>query len=504
MTVMSLIDFWRLRLSHQGIRPIIRPCHVNIANALTDVMLGKLSTPNLMILQPPRTAKSDILQAFIEWSLSYFPDSEYITGAYGDELSTKMTEGVRNTLTSEWYTSCRSSDWGAHVKPKGSKDGGRKDYFHTVEGGCVKGVGKGTGATGFGAGKLRPEFGGAIVIDDPIKVQDAVSPAVRKSTVTWITDTLSSRRNRKEKPMTPMILDMQRVHSQDPAGYLLANERHRWTVLQVPAHDEDNKSIWPARISMAELEEMKELNPDLYNSQFMQNPSNAAYELLKADWFRFFRSYEEIEKKITLKFIVGDTAFKEEDSNDYSVLSCWGVIGLSGLVCLDQIRDKWDFPDLCKAASDFFNKHKKVKPGITPATEAWIEDRASGTSLVQTFRKAGLPFRQWLPPNEDQRIITNSQVLEGPDKVSRVKQSALAIKPGRVLYPWPGLPDCRWVEGHINECAAFSNDDSHLYDDQVDNLTMACLIWMQRGGCVGQIPQVITMSWNDWLTRERG
>jgi predicted phage terminase large subunit-like protein len=503
MTDMNLIDFWRVRRQHQGLKTIVRPCHVKKAEALTDCMLGKLPTPNLMILEPPRVGKTDLVRAFEEHSLTYFPDSEFINTSYADDLATAFTKGVRETLTAQWYKESCSSDWGATVEMRGTLASGRGDYFFTKDGGCIKGVGVGGGITGFGAGKLRRAFGGAIVIDDPMKAQDKDSPTVRKSLVSWYHGTLESRRNRKEDPMTPIILDMQRLHSQDLAGHLLSTERHRWTVVQIPAHDDNNESIWPARISMKELEHMKEYDMETYLAQYMQAPSSMAYELLKPEWFRFFTDFKEIEKRITLKFIVGDTAFKEEDSNDYSVLSCWGALGLNGLVCLDQIRGKWDFPDLVQNAADFYKKHKLPMPNITPVSEAWIEDRASGTSLVQTFRKAGLPFREWLPPNADQRIITSAQVLQGPDKVSRVKQSALAIKPGRVIYPWPGLTDCRWVEGHINECGAFSNDDSHLYDDQVDNLTMACLIWMQRGGCVGGLPSAPTMSWNDWITRSR-
>jgi len=501
MTALSLIDFWRIRRRHEGLKTIVRPCHHTIAEALTHLMLGKLSTPNLMILQPPRTGKSDLLRAFQEWAFSYFPDSEFIDAAYGTDLATKMCEDTRTTLSASWYRDCCDSTWGAHVASRGASVGGRKDYFHTVEGGSVKAVGSGTGSLGFGAGKLRPEFGGAVLIDDPLKLQDATSVAVRKSTVEWIHGALESRRNRKKDPMTPLVLDMQRLHPQDPAGHLLSTERHRWTVIQVPAHDENNQSIWPARISMNELEHLKIYDLDTYLSQYMQSPSTTAYELLISDWWRFWVDRSEVEKRITLKLITADTAFKEGDSNDYSVLQCWGCLGVGGMVLLDQVRGKWDFPDLCKEAIDFLKKHRQPIPGITPVTECWVEDRASGTSLVQTLRKAGLPFRQWLPPHADQKLIDGSQVLSGPDKVSRVKQSSMTIKPGRIFLPWPGLSDCRWVEGLVNECMSFSNDDSHLYDDQVDAMTMANLIWQQRGGGVGAISVVRSNGWQDWLHR---
>lgn len=52
---------------------------------------------------------------------------------------------------------------------------GRQDYFRTTVGGAVYGVGAEGALTGFGAGRKRPEFGGGIVIDDPIQALDALT-----------------------------------------------------------------------------------------------------------------------------------------------------------------------------------------------------------------------------------------------------------------------------------------------------------------------------------------
>ena len=306
------------------------------------------------------------------------------------------------------------------------------------------------------------------------------------------------------KPMTPIVLDMQRLSVHDPAGHFLATERHRWTVVQIPAHDENNKSIWPSRISMEELMHMKEYDNDTYLAQYMQSPSSVLFGTFLPEWWNFWTDEKEIEKRITLKFITADTAFKEEDASDYSVFQCWGCEGLKGLYLLDQIRDKWVFPDLIKAGKAFFEKHTKTQHGITPVTEAWVEDRASGTSLVQTFRREGLPFREWLPPNKEQRIIQNFQKMSGPDKVSRANQSTIPIQSGRIFLPYPGLPGKRWVEYFVNEHTTFSKDMSHLYDDSCDGQTCASLIWQQRGGGVGPLPVWPAdkkLKWYDWLQR---
>lgn len=499
--MLSLIDFWRLQRKHRGEKTIVRACHKRKAEVLTDLVLGRLPTPNLMILEPPRIGKTDLgVRAFQAWAMSYFPDSEFINASYAADLSVSNTRYVRETLTADWYRRLRCSTFGATVELRGENASGRQDYFFTREGGSIKGVGVGGGITGFGAGKLRKEFGGAIIMDDILKAQDKDSPTMRKDAIDWLHGTLESRRNRKKKPMTPMILIMQRLHPQDPAGHLLSTERSRWTVVQIPAIDDAGQSIWPARISLEEMEYMREKDPETYWAQYMQQPSNEQYLLLRPEWWNFWTDINAVERRITLKIITADTAFKEKDSADFSVLQCWGFeIGRAAYL-LDQVRGRWEFPELLSHAREFVKKHAKSRPGITPATEAWVEDRASGTSLVQTLRREGLPFREWLPPHADEKILPNSTVLSGPDKTSRVKQSSIPISSGRVFLPWPGMAGFRWSEGLVSECGAFTSDDSHLYDDQVDTMTEALLIWMQRGGGVGELPVWKTppLKWDDW------
>jgi predicted phage terminase large subunit-like protein len=292
---------------------------------------------------------------------------------------------------------------------------------------------------------------------------------------------------------------MQRLAPDDLAGHILKTERHRWTVVQIPAIDESGQSIWPERISLKELEHMKEYDPETYFAQYMQQPSDAAFSIFKNEWWRFWINISEVEKKITLKIVTADTAFKAKDSSDFTVFQCWGFEGAHGAYLLDQVRGKWEFPELVKVGKDFLAKHTAPRFGIVPAKEAWVEDRASGTSLVQTLQREGLPFREWLPPSANQQVISKEKILSGPDKVSRAKQVTIPIYAGRVYLPYPKLQGFKWVENFVQEHSAFSMDDSHLYDDQVDGETMALLIWQQRGGGNGPIPQTKYMTWDKYL-----
>jgi len=475
-TLPSLLQWYKLKRKYAGENCIIQPFHKIIARSLTDLVLGKLDRPNLMILMPPRMGKTDLGDiSFTAWAQSYFPDAEHILTAYASDLAITNTKMIRGILTSDWYDSMRSEEFGCHPFMSGDTAGGRQDFFHTMEGGSIKGVGMGSGITGFGAGKLRQEYGGCIMIDDPLKAQDYKSAAMRLAAISYINNTLKSRRNNQS---TPLVLIMQRLHPNDPAGMLLKEERDKWTVIQIPALDENNKSIWEERISTQELLDMKEANPELFWGQYQQNPTEANGCIFKPNWWRYWHDIVQVERRITLKIITADTAFSAKDSADFTVYQCWGFEGISGAYLIDSIKGRWEFPDAMRHLKEFWSKHNTRNPGVTPASELWIENKASGQSIEQTIRReTHIPARAWEPNDKT-----------SPDKVGRANQCTMPISTGRVYLPNPRLPGYQWVDGFINEHESFTNDDSHLFDDQVDTETMALLIWQQRGGGRGQIP----------------
>jgi predicted phage terminase large subunit-like protein len=487
---MRLLDFWCLQRQQNGEQTILRDFHHIIANALENILVGAYDKPNLMILMPPRCGKTDLsIKGFIPYALSWYPDSEFITCSFSDSLAVDNTSHVRDTLTSEWYQSLIDDEFGCRVPMKGKNPDGRMDYFKTVEGGSVKGVGVGSGITGFGAGKLREEFGGAIIIDDPTKAQDSDSPTVKQTCIKWFHQTLESRRNRKKMPMTPIILVMQRLASDDLAGHLLKTQRERWNVIEIPAHNEDEISIWPDRISMEELGYMREMDPDTYHAQFMQKPNDSLYAILKNEYWMYYKDPREVEKRLTFKIITADTAFKEKDSADFSVFQCWGFESTKGAYLLDQIRGRWEFPELVAMGKEFFRRHASRTPGQVPVREAWVEDRASGTSLIQTLQRAGLPFREWLPKHADQKVIKEKNRLASTDKVARAKQISMLMYARRIFLPCPKATGKRWVNLFTQETSSFSADNSHAFDDQVDAMTTALLMWQQRGGGTGPLPK---------------
>jgi hypothetical protein len=80
-------------------------------------------------------------------------------------------------------------------------------------------------------GSLTGLGGNLIIIDDPLKLGDAMPEAVRARVIEWYRSTLLSRGD--DKTTTRIVVVMQRVHQNDLVGYL--QEQGGFDVLNLPA-----------------------------------------------------------------------------------------------------------------------------------------------------------------------------------------------------------------------------------------------------------------------------
>lgn len=157
---------------------------------------------------------------------------------------------------------------------------------------------------------------------------------------------------------------------------------------------------------------------------------------------------ESVPEKIHQKILSWDTAFKEGDSADYSVCTCW-VKTDREFICIDMYKDKLTFPDLITKTKLLYEKHM---PDVV-----LVEDKASGQSLIQMFQQTTLPV---LPFRVDR------------DKLSRAVAITPLIESGKV-----GLLKSDWTDDLINECSMFPNGE---YDDIVDSVSQA-LLYLSKG-----------------------
>jgi hypothetical protein len=92
-------------------------------------------------------------------------------------------------------------------------------------------------------GTLTGLGGNLIIIDDPLKLGEAMSEAARGRVIEWFRSTLITRGD--DKAATRIVLVMQRVHQDDLAGYLL--DQGDFEILNLPQSRSAPKlSSWAA------------------------------------------------------------------------------------------------------------------------------------------------------------------------------------------------------------------------------------------------------------------
>lgn len=267
----------------------IAECHERITHEFDEVFCG--STRNVMVNVFPRSGKTELIKSFVLKGLAMNPTARYILVSYSDSLILDTSKKIRDAVCSDWFQEL--FPW-----VKISNDSSAKYLWYTTEGGGVYAVSSKGQITGFGAGiaqadgsdinsflarddenfksafkAYNPDWGGAIIIDDPLKVRDADSSVVRQTVINTFKDTILSRRNDRT---TPMIIIMQRLHKEDLCGYLQQNEPDKWKVVSLPAliEDEDGtkRSLYPEKFTVEELEDMKLNNKYVFETQYQQNP----------------------------------------------------------------------------------------------------------------------------------------------------------------------------------------------------------------------------------------
>ena len=120
---------------------------------------------------------------------------------------------------------------------KAEEAGAHKDRVHHIRGKIylLQGNDKAAEKEGKEIDDFMPawdtDFAGAIIIDDPIKPEDALSDTVRERVNNRFETTI---RNRVNSRKTPIIIIMQRLHEHDLCGYLQEIEPDEWTVITLP------------------------------------------------------------------------------------------------------------------------------------------------------------------------------------------------------------------------------------------------------------------------------
>ncbi len=424
-----------------GGREIVYNWHLDaIAQALMQVEQGV--NCRLLVTLPPRNLKSIAISvAWVAWMLGRNPRLNFVCVSYSGELAAKLARDCRAIINSLWY---RELFPGSRISNKRTAS---NDFEMTAGGGRL--------ATSV-SGTLTGRGGDIIIIDDPIKPDEALSETTRNAVNNWFHTTLASRLNDKDKGA--IITIMQRLHQYDLAGLLL--ETGDWQHLSLPAIAQADERIaigpdrfyqrrtghalHPARQSLAILDQQRrEMGSANFAAQFLQDPVPAAGNLVRADWLQTYEPTFDCASEGTI-IQSWDTASKDNIDNDWSVCITAHVHAREVRI-LDVFRRRLSFPDLLRHTVRLAREHR--------ANTLLIEDQSSGTQLIQSLHSQS--------HTDVPRPL--AQRPEG-DKVSRLAGVSAMIEEGQLLLPH----DASWCAAFKSELLGFPNA---RHDDQVDALS---------------------------------
>jgi predicted phage terminase large subunit-like protein len=463
----------------------------------------------LIVSMPPRMTKS--LSCSVAWPVWEWidrPETQFLTSSYDLNLSTRDALKSRRLIESNWFR----DRWGGNFKIR--KDENQKSRYSNTSGGHRIAI--------TSSGRTTGEGGDIILLDDSHNASEVYSDVKRQSVIDWYDNTMRSRLNNQN---TGGIVHVgQRTHETDVIGHVLKKEGRctvedngKWVHLVMPnefrpatrcvlslpkeikkgikdpdyepkvafedPRTEKDELLCPGRLGRAATEALKPpvgMTLRDYNSQYQQDPAADDGLILKRSWWipwEYPEYHPDSHKRRPMPHCeiilqIYDTAFEEQEENDYSARTTWGVFVYTPekmhpatgkiergkdkrcAILLDAWRDKIPFPDLRRDAIESYDDWNPD----------WvlIEKKASGHSLIQELRKSGVPVKAVDP--------------KGKDKVLRAHLSSAPLEQGCVF----------WVPGHndavdvIEECAKFPVAE---YDDYTDTVVML-LAWLRRMGSI--------------------
>src|SRR5439155_8633669 len=283
-----------------------------IGYQLERIRRGEIT--RLIINMPPRHLKSLIVAvALPAFLLGLEPWRRIFVISYGGDLASKHASDFRSIVESQWYR---------RAFPKMRISRSLQDEVWTSKRGFRKSTSVYGPLTGLG--------GDIFIIDDPQKPVDAQSDALRERLNQWVSNTLMSRLDSKQKGV--IIVVQQRVHLNDLSGYLI--ESGGWEVLSLSGIAEEDETVAIGENEFhvrragealhSELESADSLrklqgqiSPDDFEAQYQQRP------VPRGGMFRRERlRYYDIppEPRYPAKVVQSwDTAAKDGPQNSWSV-----------------------------------------------------------------------------------------------------------------------------------------------------------------------------------------
>ncbi len=409
-----------------------------LAYKLSQVASGEVR--RLIVTMPPRNLKSLLASvALPAWFLGHNPSERVVAVSYSDQLARIHANDFRRLVNDPIYQA-------TFPAMRLARDTDR-EIMTTLRGRRLATSIEGT-FTGLG--------GNLVIIDDPLKQDEAHSEAVRKRTIEWYRSTLVSRPD--DKQIARIVLVMQRVHQNDLAGYLM--EQGGFEILNLPAIAprteayalgsgrtyvrQEHELLHPAHEPLSVLRDVKrQMGPIAFSAQYQQSPIPPGGTIIKRKWLATYDDYPPHQRGDHI-IMSWDVALSEEEKGDYSA----GVVLLRRgevFYVLEVIRGRRRFNELRR-------KIIEVKQRYGAGT-LLIEDSPISKGLIQSLEESALNVTKYVPDTDKRaRLIAQSDLFAG----------------GSIRLPRKAA----WLEEFTAELLAFPG----RHDDQVDALTQG-LAW---------------------------
>lgn len=312
-----------------------------IAEHLQAVWDGQIS--KLIINMPPRSLKTHTTSvAFAAWLLGKDPTIQLMLTSFKAALAEQMTRRTRTLMQSEWYRGC--------FQTRLSEELNRQYYFETTQ--------KGQYFSSAMANVMG--VGCAIQIcDDPLSPDEALSDQMRNSVIETIRGTLFSRFNDPRRAR--FVLNMQRLHDDDPTGNLLKEDG--WYLLKLPAEAKaksysysirgkewnlaEGDLLFPSRFTPQVLSQARSLLGEYgYAGQYLQEPVPIGGGLIKLQCIQYYSQGSVKPKTMNIVILVDPAGGDEDEKQKKDKNSDWTAMMVVGLgednnyYLLDIIRDR--------------------------------------------------------------------------------------------------------------------------------------------------------------------
>ena len=405
--------------------------------------------PMLIIQAPPQHGKSEAISDIISWIAGRNPDLKTIFASFSERLGVRANLKLQRLYSKKVFQDIFPE---TQINNKNVVTGTNFLRNREILEYCNKdGYFRNTTVQGSVTGESL-DLG---VIDDPIKGREtANSETIRNKTWEWFTDDFFTRFSE----YAGFLMILTRWHTDDPAGRMIEkNKRVKLVTYKAIAEEDEEhrkvgEALFPEHKSIEFLEERKFLMGDNFLALYQQSPIIKGGNLFQVKWIKYI-SRAMIESITFDKFFVTvDSALKNQEKNDYTVYSAFGVFD-NRLYFLDMFRGKPLSKEREVTARDFYNRNNNY-----PFQGMFIEQKASGIDLFQRMGDDGFMVYE---------------IERNTDKIFRANNNINYIEIYG-LYVAEDLPN---VSEFISEYEQFPNSKN---DDIIDTLLDAIEICYKK------------------------